>query len=362
MPTPLSPTAIVTRRLHNQRLLGPTRDPGEVVAWLGAVQAQDYSGAKWALGLRTTAATDTVVEQAFIEGRILRTHVLRPTWHFVPPADIRWMLTLSAPRVQAASGSVYRLCELDPRTFSRSHAAIERALRGGRFLTRTELSVALARAGITADGVRLAYIVMCAELEGIICSGPRRGKQFTYALLDERVTPSPTLTRDEALFELTRRYFLSRGPATVRDYVWWSGLTVREARAGIDMVGSALTSEVVKGRTYWFAPSRVPRDGPSRTFLLPNYDEFGIAYRDREVLPSLPPKRRMRPADIFAHLLVIDGELVGRWKRQVLTNRVIIEAQPFRRLTGREIAALRTAAEKYAAFLQVEAALTVTSL
>ena len=225
---------LVRERLRNQSLaVSRLRTPGEVVAWLGAAQAQDYAGAKWALGLRAKGLTDAAVEQAFDEGAILRTHILRPTWHFVAPADIRWMLALSAPRVHAVNAYAYRTFELDAAVLARSRAALERALAGGRQLTRLELAKVLQRAGVQADGPRLAHVMMHAELDAVICSGARRGKQFTYALLEERAPRAKVLPRDEALAELTRRYFASHGPATLRDYVWWSGLTARDARAGM---------------------------------------------------------------------------------------------------------------------------------
>ena len=226
---------LASQRLANQGLVSPSfTTPVDVVSWLGAVQAQDYYGAKWAVGQRMREATDDAIEAAFTEGAILRTHVLRPTWHFVAPADIRWMLRLTAPRVNTTIGSYYRKLGLDDTVFRRTNKALTRALRGGRQLTRDALRQAVDRAGVVADGVRFGFILLRAELDGVICSGPREGKQFTYALLDERVPEARALTRDEALAELTRRYFTSRGPATVRDFVWWSGLTAsgREGRRG----------------------------------------------------------------------------------------------------------------------------------
>ena len=171
-------------RLANQRLSASSfRSPVEVVSWLGAVQAQDYAGAKWALSLRANGISDAQIEQACTDGSILRTHLLRPTWHFVAPDDIRWMLKLTAPRVHAASAFMYRQSGLDKAIFKKSNTIIEKSLRGGRQLTRTELASALDQAGIPAEGFHLGYLMMYAELEGIICSGARRGKQFTYALL-----------------------------------------------------------------------------------------------------------------------------------------------------------------------------------
>jgi hypothetical protein len=254
---------IAHQRLQNQHIVGaPFARSEEVVAWMGAVQAQEYPGAKWALGLRMQGVKDTEIEQAFAEGKILRTHVMRPTWHFVAPADIRWMLELTAPRVHLANAYYYRMLELDDALFSRSKDAIANALRDGQQLTRAELAAVLAEAGIVAEGMRLGYIVHYAELEGIVCSGARRGKQFTYALLDLRAPQAKTLPRDEALAELTKRYFTSHGPAMIQDFVWWSGLTVADAKAGLEMAGSSLVKEVVDGRSYW-RPASMPAVVPS---------------------------------------------------------------------------------------------------
>jgi hypothetical protein len=229
---------VAWQRVYNQRLEGPKfQRPGDVVAWFGAVQAQEYALAKWALGLRMEYATDDIIEQAFTDGAILRTHVMRPTWHFVTPADIRWILELTAPRVHAANGTMYRRLELEDALFGRSDEIIARAVEGGRHLTRAELGAALSVAGIdTTNGMRLGYIVHHAELEGVVCSGPRRGRQHTYALIAERAPQARRLARDEALAELTRRYFTSHGPATVKDFAWWSGLTIADVKAGLAML------------------------------------------------------------------------------------------------------------------------------
>ena len=226
---------IAHQRLHNQRLSSTDfKRPDEVVKWLGAVQAQDYHGAKWALAQRMQGATDARIEKAFTDGAILRTHVMRPTWHFVAPADIRWMLKLTAPRVNAASRYNYRKLELDDAFFHKSNKALARALRGGKQLTRDELRKAVGHVGVaTNDLLRFSHILLRAELDGVICSGPRKGKQFTYALLDERTPKSRILARDEALAELTLRYFTSHGPATLQDFVWWSGQATSDARKGL---------------------------------------------------------------------------------------------------------------------------------
>ena len=205
--------------------------------WLGAVQAQDYHGAKWALALRTRGVDSAALDRAFDAGAFLRTHVMRPTWHFVAPEDLRWLLALTGPRVHAVNAHPYRAFELDAPLFRRAHALLTRALRGGRSLTRLELATALEAGGIAARGQRLAYIVMHAEIDALVCSGPMRGKQHTYMLLEERVPPAPALARDEALATLARRYFTSHGPATAHDFAWWSGLTVADAREGVALAG-----------------------------------------------------------------------------------------------------------------------------
>ena len=217
--------AIRQQRLANQRIEGPVcRTPAAVVAWSGAVQAQEFDPAKWGVGLRVRdGATDADVARAVDEGRILRTHVLRPTWHFVTPADIRWMLELTAPRVRLRMATYWRQMGMDAKAFTRGTAVIERALGDGPCLTRAELGEQLRRARRPLAGFRLAHLAMYAELEGVICSGPRRGKQSTYALLSNRAPRTPKMDRDEALGELVKRYFQSHGPATVRDFVWWSG-------------------------------------------------------------------------------------------------------------------------------------------
>ena len=219
---------------------------------MGAVQAQEYADTRWALALRMRRATAAGIEQAFDEGTILRTHVLRPTSHLVAPTDIRWMLALTGPCVSRRMAPYNRRLELDATVFRRNWNAIVRALRGGAQLTRQELKAVLQRADVRADGVqRLAHIVMQAELDAVICSGARRGNQHTYALLDERVPPSRTLSRDEALAELARRYFTSHGPAQLQDFMWWSGLAATDARAGLAMAGRRLKRDDVDGRTYW---------------------------------------------------------------------------------------------------------------
>ncbi len=345
MPT----TSISLSRLHQQRLAdNQFKTPAEVVAWLGAVQAQDYAGAQWALGLRMQQATDDITEQAFADGSILRTHVMRPTWHFVTPADIRWLLALTAPRVNSANAHIYRRLELDDALFARSNKVIAKALEGGHYLTRQELGSALKRAGIRVDGLRLAHFIMRAELDAVICSGPRRGKQITYALLDERAAQAKALKRDDALAELTRRYYTSRGPATVRDFAWWSGLTAADVRAGIETAGSDLSHDVIDGQSYWFSASLPPAPEPSRAaILLPTYDEFLVGYASFD-----STRRAGRDAsELLNSALVIGGEVAGSWRRTIKRGAVVVELAPFEKLSAVKRKALVAAAQRYADFL-----------
>lgn len=346
------PLEITSSRLRNQRLRGPRcSTPEDAVSWMGAVQAQEYGDAKWALSLRTGRTTDAAIEGAIAGGTILRTHVLRPTWHFVAAADIRWMLALTGPRVSARMAPYNRQMELDADVFRRSRTAIVNALGGGAQLTRQEIKAVLQRAGIEAGTVqRLAHLVMQAEVDGVVCSGARKSGQFTYALLDERVPASRALTREEALAELTRRYFTSHGPAQVQDFVWWSGLTVGDARAGLASAEDGLHSEVVDGKTYWFSSSARAAVPPGVAYLLPLYDEYLIAYRDRSA--ALDPSGRARTIvrDPFNAPIVLNGRVVGGWRRTLKSDRALVSLTPYRSLTRAERSSIASAAEDFAAF------------
>ena len=342
-------------RLHNQRLSRPTlAKPSDVVEWLCAVQAQDFLAAKWALGSRMRAATDEAVERAFTKGSILRTHVLRPTWHFVLPADIRWMLALTAPRIRAAMASRHRQLELDERTFRRAGAAIARALEGGAELTRDELRDVIRKAGVAnPDLQRMTHIMMRAELDEVVVSGARRGKQFTYALLDARAPHARSLDRDAALEELTLRYFKTRGPATVQDFAKWSGLTVADARNGLEAVQSQLQRDDVGGRRYWFpAPARTRKPPSPTAYLLSIYDEYISSYKYRSAVVAAGHARKLvGMGNALTSVIVVDGQIVGTWKRTLTRKTVNVETRFFERPTKSEQRAVAAEARRYAEFL-----------
>lgn len=345
-------TDIVRRRLAVQRLIGPglTR-ASDVVRELVAVQSQDYTGAKWALSQRTGGVVDAEVEAEFTRGALLRTHVLRPTWHFVAPEDLRWMLKLSGPRVNALMAHYDRKLGLTAAVYRRSQAAIEKAL-AGKHLTRSELGEALERGKIRSTGQKLGHIMMRAELDGLVTSGPRRGKQFTYALLEERVKPAPAKDRDEALLELTRRYFATRGPATAQDCAWWSGLTVADVKRGIQAAGRALQREEIDGREYWSVERDLPKPTPS-AHLLPNYDEYFIGYKDRSAIGQrFGSVNRVTGGNaLIAHVVCVDGQLVGGWKRVVDKKGVDVALDLVVRLDAPERNRVEAAIKRFRTFV-----------
>ncbi|HEV8244751.1 MAG TPA: winged helix DNA-binding domain-containing protein [Polyangiaceae bacterium] len=331
--------------------------PGDLVAWLGAVQAQDYAAAKWALGLRLPpGTTDEAIERALADGTILRTHALRSTWQLVTPADIRWIVALVAPRQIARSARRDQELELDAVTLRRSRTALEKALRDGRHLTRAELATVLEKARISSGGQRLAHLLGRAELDGLICSGARRGKQSTYALLDHRAKKCKPLARDEALARLARRYFQSRGPATVSDFCWWSGLSPAEARAGLESIKSTLVSDVVASQTYFRAESAKARHDSQAAYLLPAFDEYLVGYRNRDaVLGPEHVKRLNAGGGMLAPCVVINGRVIGTWRRVLGKANVSVELSLFEPPTSRQAQAIAGAARRYGAFLGVTA-------
>src|SRR5262249_28456276 len=261
------------------------------------------------------------------------------------------LLKLTAPRVHAANAYYYRKFGLDERVFRRTNAAFVKALRGGRQLTRKELAEILERARIDASGVRLAYIVIRAELEAVICSGGLRGKQFTYALLDERVPPTKELEREEALAELTRRYFTSHGPALLQDFAWWSGLTVSDAKIGVEMNGAGLTSETLDGKTFWFAPGEPGKKRIPTILLLPNYDEYGVAYKDRSLFYDRSLVQNGQNDDaVTAHIIMRRGEVAGGWRRSIAKGEVSIKTDLLVEFDRSDREALKAACERYGKF------------
>ena len=318
---------------------------------MGAVQAQEYEHARWGIGLRLAGnPTAMSIEKEIASGRILRTHVLRPTWHFVAAQDLQWMLALTAPRVHARMAPYDRQLGLDQKTLTRATTLIERALGDRGCLTRAELGEELRRARIAIDPIRLAHIALHAELERVICSGPRRERQSTYALVSTRAPNSTAFSRDEALGELGRRFFQSHGPATIRDFVWWSGLTTPDAKRAVETIGASATE--VHGRTYWTVESTSRRLGKMRphgaVHLLPVYDEYLVAYRDREAVPhGAMTMRKNGRAVGYQHAVVIDGQVAGTWRPLQASG---VDLKPARRLSAPERKAAAVVSRRYERF------------
>lgn len=339
----------------NQQIAGTDfTQPQEIVTYMGAMQAQEYAAARWAVGLRLPSITDAEVENALDNGSILRTHVLRPTWHLVAPADIRWMLRLTAPRVHAANAYSYRQQGLDAKIFKRSTDAIAKALEGGKHLTRTELVAVLEHVKIPASSIKLACIMMYAELERVICSGPRAGKQFTYALIDERAPmPEDKFDRPEAIAALALRYFESRWPATAKDFTWWSGLTATDVKEGIAMLPPDFKTKLIDGQEFILkdadAPTLMLRN---TTFLLPNFDEYGISYKDRSIIKSGEDTHHLITKNGGSvPSLVINGQIAGTWKTSTKKGIITVETATYQPLTKTKQHAVEHAVKRYCDFV-----------
>jgi hypothetical protein len=344
---------IVMRRLFSQGVAGARfSSPEEVVGWMGCVQAQDFAMGKWGVGLRLPGATDAGIGADFDAGRILRTHVLRPTWHFVLPEDIGWMVRLTGPRVRAGALSMQRQMGIDKAVLLKSKKILTKALTEP--MTRAELAVLFSRAKINTDDIRMGMLMMDAELEGLICSGPRKGKQFTYRLLTEK---GFGFVGDEALGELARRYFLSRGPATVADLAWWGGLSLAQAKRGLEVVRGRLGYEVMGGKEYWFsAGSFVGAEGAA-VLLLPAWDEYTVAYKDRS--DFLHADHVGRSSYGLKPVVVVNGKVVGVWRRVLGKSDVVVEVSPFAALFSATVRAIGAAVKRYGVFFGLKARVVI---
>jgi len=364
-----APRSIAARRLAAQRIARREhRDPAALVSWMGALQAQDPAAARWAVGMRLAGASprEAAIQRALDEGTIIRTHVMRWTWQLVAAADLHWMLPLIGPEVIRRAARRFRELALDEATFRRSRGVLERALRDGAHRTRDELGAALAAAGIaTEDGRRLSHLLGRAELEGIICSGATRGKAATFALLAARAPrPAAAWPRERALAELARRYFRSRGPATVADFVWWSGLRPAEARAALESVRPELARDTLDGREAWRDPEGAvaPRAALADAHLIPPFDELLIAYKDRgAVLDPQHATHMNAGGGMLPGAVVLGGRVVASWRRTLVRDEVAVQVRPFARIAAADRAKIQRAAGRYARFLGRAATVTFTA-
>ncbi|SFD78447.1 Winged helix DNA-binding domain-containing protein [Chitinophaga sp. CF118] len=346
---------IAHHRLINQQITGADfSEPDELIRWMGCIQAQDFAAAKWAIGNRINGITEAEIDRQFNDGIILRTHILRPTWHFVSPEDIGWILKLSAPKIKVFNKTLHRKLGIDENTLTRSKHIIAKALMDGKQLTREQLIVLLKKGKINTDDIRSNFLMMDAELDGMICSGARHGKQFTYALLEERVPDTHVMDHEAAIAELTKRYFLSRGPATLQDFTWWSKLNLSEAKMGIEMNKKLLAHEVINGQAYWFSSDMDLRQKPKNSLhLLPAFDEYTVAYKDRSDILK-PAYHKQSGNGIFKPVIMLNGQIAGTWKRTEYKSKVLLETYPFSAKDQLPEQLIKKAAEKYARFVEKE--------
>lgn len=343
-------------RLLNQQLLNPLfSSPKELVSWMGAMQAQNYPMVKWAVGMRLKSAKNQTVEEALRKGEILRTHVMRPTWHLVAAEDIRWMLKLSAQRIISANDSYakgYDL-EISEELYMKSYHLLEKILCGQKSLTRQEIADHFNRSGIQVDTHRMTRFMSRAEQVGIVCSGEDKGGKCTYALLEERVAPVPEITKDEALARLARSYFQSHAPAVLQDFIWWSGFPISEARQAIYLIESELTSEQWNGQT-WYVHNACRTRGKVTgcLHLLPSYDEYLLGYKDRTgVLPKEHYPKAFTNNGLFYPVILHEGQVIGNWNKSARKGGKQIEHTCFRLHDCLNEVVLTQEKERYIRFL-----------
>ena len=342
---------IANIRLSNHQLLGTDcSTPRQIVAHFGMMQAQDFNSAKWAIGVRLCGCTEKSVHEAFNKGEILRTHVLRPTWHLVTPENIRWMLKLSAKQIMQSMKSRDRELGLSDEIYIKCYHIIENAFKKEDYLTREELMKTLHNTGMKVDTSQMNHVITGAEANGIVCSGALREKKHTYALLEKRVPAAKPLSKEESLAKLAKIYFMGHGPAALQDFVWWSGLPASEARQGLESVQTELISETIDGQKYWKPNIDFRPSNKSELYLLPAFDEYIVGYKDRAtVITSENHKKAVSSNGIFRPVVIKNGQVIGLWKKATSGKKAITVTpfEPFDHETQQQI---DTLAEKFRAF------------
>jgi hypothetical protein len=349
-------TDIPKIRLRNQQITGShISSPKKLVGWMGAMQAQDYEMVKWAIGMRLPGATVNTIERAIEDGDIIRTHLLRPTWHFVAADDLRWMLELTAPHIKSSMQSRHKQLGLTDKIIAKSNRIIRDCFSNGQPLTRKELVKELENAGFRNEDNRAAHLFLRAELDGIIGSGPSQKKHHTYILIDERFRQMTTFSREEALGKLARTYFSSHGPATIEDFIWWSGLPVKDARDALEIIRKEFISETIGSQTFLLSENLSFKKEKSTVFLNPAYDEFLISYKDRSAsIKETNQRKAISNNGIFRPVILVNGEVAGIWKRTVQPSKVIIETTFFKKPDHNIKEQTQEAARQFAVFLGKE--------
>lgn len=335
-------------RQMNQQISKPVLEsPQAVVEQMGVIQAQDYNMVKLAVGTRLRHVTHQQIENDINKGKIIRTHILRPTWHLISVNDVRWIMELTAPGITKRLSSMHRRLELDDNIFRKSNAIIHKLLSNSETLTRKEIMTELEKAGIIADSLRAVHIMFKAETEMIVCNGAKRNKQFTYSLFDRKVPAAGSIHRDEALARLASRYFASHGPATIKDFSWWSGLSVANAKNALELVKNDFNSEIINSETYWFIDVEIEKPVTGTDiFLLPAYDEFAVGYTDRSALIESNYRSKVNVKDlIFSPIIISNGKVIGTWKKRIKGKEVNIETMLFRPILKSEKGKLQKAVD-----------------
>ena len=340
-------------RLRNQQISqNGFKTPEQVVSYMAGMQGQDFPGAKWSIGLRLGDVPESDIDLAIDAGKIIRTWPMRGTLHLVAAADVRWILSLTSPRNIAGSQRRREALELDEKILAQCRKVFTGILQGGKLKSREEMYAALEAKGISTTGQRGYHILWNSALHGLICFAATTDKEQTFALLDEWVPPARSRTRDEALAELALRYFTSRGPVTLQDFIWWSGLSAGEARAGLESVKPQLVQETMHKQTYWMPSNLAAPAAAASAFALPGFDEYLLGYKDRSTVLDPKHAEKVCPGGngMFASTIVINGKVVGTWKRTIRKASIGVTAAPFAKLNKSELKAFQEAAERYAAF------------
>jgi Winged helix DNA-binding domain len=359
----MEPRDIANARLVNQHIDGARLEtPVDVLASMGAIQGQDYLAGLWAIGLRCKAATQKDVEEAIAKRKIVRSWLLRGTLQFAASADVRWILRVIYPRLTRHSLLSERRLKISSETVTRSQLLISEALKRGGRLEREKIYRILEDGGITTGDAHGYHLLRRAAWDGLICLGTHDGRRPTFVLLDDWVAARGLdVSADEALMELALRYFTSHGPATLKDYVQWSGLRISDAKKGITLASSSrLVTEEVDGKTYFMARNKTSTGGASSVHLLPTFDEYVLGYNDRSAILGNEKRQQFlnagkitfaHPNGIFLSTIVIDGQIVGTWRHKNEKGRSVLTIIPYLRLGGEETEGVERAAERYGRFV-----------
>ncbi len=319
-------------RLYNQQITHKKfKTAGKLVEWMGAMQAQELDMAKWAIGMRLPGVTEEDIDHAINRAEIIRTHLLRPTWHFVAAKYLHALLELSAPRIKSSLISRHKQLGLTNDLLKKSNNIIETTLLGHDQVDRNEFVQRFKKANIPLDNNMAAHLLLMAELDGLICGGRIVNKRHTYALLEERVPKPASIDKQEVMALLARKYFTSHGPATLEDFTWWSGLKAKDAREAIAMIKKEMVCFELEHGKYWMTEKNYPNTSNGDVYhIFPAYDEFLISYKNRNASITLEnSKKAISNNGIFRPIITKNGQVIGIWKKQRKNKMVKFETDYF---------------------------------